>query len=172
MWSLESSVKARRSCLRIPSSSMKSRAPSLIVSVRSSFCSIFKCLLVPLTKTYQKSVITVEHDNYTSPNKDCQEVTYYSLEMQGFRSVLWRFPLLELSGSPVVSTGRDHPWTEPNKRTISGRKTDTVNSLRRKYLCANWCGRSDRTQSRHSFEKPPSWFYCQFNYYWIKHIPS
>lgn len=37
MWSFESSVNARRSCLRIPSSIRKRRAPSLMVSVRSSF---------------------------------------------------------------------------------------------------------------------------------------
>ena len=41
IWSFESSVKARKSCLRIPSSTKKRRAPSLIVSVRSNFLSTF-----------------------------------------------------------------------------------------------------------------------------------
>lgn len=44
MWSFESSVKARMSFLRIPSSKMKRRAPSLMVSVRSSFLLTCKSL--------------------------------------------------------------------------------------------------------------------------------
>lgn len=36
IWSLESSVKARRSCRRIPASSMNKRAPSFMVPVRSN----------------------------------------------------------------------------------------------------------------------------------------
>lgn len=123
MWSLESSVKARRSCLRIPSSIMKSRAPSLIVSVRSNFCSFFKWLLAPLkkqTRRCEKSHIIVEQDNAKgilrqTVKKGVPRSTYYSLEMQGFCSVSWHFPLQEILGFPVVSTGRDHPWTEPNK---------------------------------------------------------
>lgn len=48
IWSFESSVKASRSCRRIPSSTKKRRAPSLIVSVRSSFFATFQFLWVCL----------------------------------------------------------------------------------------------------------------------------
>ena len=48
IWSFESSVKARRSCLRMPSSTKKRRAPSLIVSVRSNFLSTFQSLWICL----------------------------------------------------------------------------------------------------------------------------
>lgn len=110
-WSLESSVRARISCLRIPSSNRKRRAPSLMVSVRSSFfctCQLLECSLLRQKYEINHSFSTALKPKNTQ-NKQVEHVHTCSwLGTLGYCSSWPHFPLQGQLGFRAVSTGRHH----------------------------------------------------------------
>lgn len=111
MWSFESSVKARMSFLRIPSSKMNRRAPSLMVSVRSSFLLTGNSLDPCLHRRAQTLYIRV----LPLPSRRINKIghkkiqTFLSLAMQDCCSSLTHFLWQEQWDFLAASIGKHHP---------------------------------------------------------------